>query len=55
MIEKWITKKRIKLSWLRPTYEAVDFILKYSTENGGDNTGSPITAKQGGLLKKCKK
>lgn len=40
------TKKWIKLARLCPTYQAVDFILKYSTKNGCDNAGSPITAKK---------
>lgn len=40
-----LTKKWIKLPRFCPTYQAVDFILKYSAENGCDNTGSPITVK----------
>lgn len=50
----WITKKRIKLSRLCPTYQAVDFVLKYSTKNGCDNTGSAITVKREWLINECK-
>lgn len=39
-----LTKKWVKLPRFSPTYQAVDFILKYSTENRCDHTGSPITA-----------
>lgn len=37
-------KKWIKLPRFCPTYQAIDFILKYSTKNRCDNTGSPIYA-----------
>lgn len=41
---KLLTKKWVKLPRFSPTYQAVDFILKYSTKNRCDHTGSPITA-----------
>ena len=40
------TKKWIKLPRFCPTYQTIDFVLKYPTKNGCDNTGSPITKKK---------
>lgn len=38
-----LTKKWIKLARFGPTYQAVDFILKYTTKNRCDNARSSIS------------
>lgn len=46
------TKKWIKLPRFCSTYQAVDFILKYATKIGCDNTGTPISVKNKTNLKR---